>query len=232
MSTVPLRDAGPDAGTKAASLGALLRAGLPVPEGVVIAAPAALDDPRLAAALAPLDEALVAVRSSAMAEDLDDASFAGQYRTELGVRGMADILTAAGRCRASANEPMAVLVQRQVDACAAGVAFTADPVTGDRGVTVISAVRGLGDRLVERGERADEWVVRGGEAVCRRDVESAIDAATALEVAALARRTAESSVCGSCKRHRSRRCPSPSPGRPRPAPGRGTSAWASGSPAR
>ena len=83
---------------------------------------------------------------------------------------------------------MAVLVQRQVEASAAGVAFTANPVTGDRAETVISAVQGSGERLVSGQATPDEWIVRDQEAVCRAAREGAIDANQALAVAALARR--------------------------------------------
>jgi pyruvate,water dikinase len=83
---------------------------------------------------------------------------------------------------------MAVLVQPMVAAEAAGVAFSADPVTGDRDTAVVSAVRGLGDRLVAGRASPDEWVVRGAAASCRAAPEAAIDAEVAAEVAALARR--------------------------------------------
>jgi len=61
---------------------------------------------------------------------------------------------------------MAILIQTLVPADAAGVAFTANPVTGDHDETAISAVRGLGERLVSGGATADEWVVRDGHAIC------------------------------------------------------------------
>jgi rifampicin phosphotransferase len=97
---------------------------------------------------------------------------------------------ASGRAVAAA---MAVLVQRQIQPDAAGVAFTANPVTGDQGETLVSAVRGLGERLVAGQAPADEWVVRHLEngqlkAICRVAPEQAMDEAQVLEVAALARR--------------------------------------------
>src|SRR5258708_29720052 len=82
---------------------------------------------------------------------------------------------------------MAALVQRQVEATAAGVAFTANPITGDRAEVVISAVHGSGERLVSGQATPDEWIVRDQEAVCRVAREGAIDANQALAVAALAR---------------------------------------------
>ena len=116
----------------------------------VIAAPLPTDvaDALLAAASA-LGDVLLAVRSSGTGEDLTGASFAGQYETVLDVRGSEALLAAVRRVFVSAFSPrvtayrtahgqhtvagMAVLVQRQVKASAAGVAFTANPLTGNRG---------------------------------------------------------------------------------------------------
>jgi rifampicin phosphotransferase len=113
-------------------------------------------------AAAELGAERFAVRSSGTAEDLEGASFAGQYETFLDVR-IDDLPAAVGRvfdsARASrvaayrdartevtgetAAPSMAVLVQVVVTADSAGVAFTANPVTGERGEVVITAVRGL-----------------------------------------------------------------------------------------
>jgi rifampicin phosphotransferase len=158
----------------------------------------------LVAAHATVRDAPLAVRSSGVAEDLAGASFAGQYETLLGVRGEAALLHAVRRCWSSAFSdrvsayrrgridgdvpPMAVLVQRLVRPTAAGVAFTADPVTGDRETVVISAVRGLGDRLVSGEAQPDEWSVRQGRAECRSAHEDAIGVAEAVRIATLARR--------------------------------------------
>ena len=147
-----------------------------------------------------------AVRSSGVVEDLAGASFAGQYETVLDV-SPEDLLAvvrrvfasaAAGRVGAyrdamarDAAEPvagMAVLVQSMVAADAAGVAFTADPMTGDRDSVVVTAVRGLGERLVGGEAIGDEWVVRDCEAECRRCSEDVIGAEQARAVAELARR--------------------------------------------
>ena len=83
---------------------------------------------------------------------------------------------------------MAILVQRLVRAEAAGVAFTANPVTGDRSEVVINSVKGLGERLVSGTSTPDEWVVKGGNASCVASVEDAINAKLALEIADLGRR--------------------------------------------
>jgi phosphohistidine swiveling domain-containing protein len=171
----------------------------------VIAAPLPTDvvEALLAAADA-LGDIPLAVRSSGVAEDLPGASFAGQYETVLDVRGAEALVAAVQRVFASAFSPrvtvyhavqgqhergrMAVLVQRQVEASAAGVAFTANPVTGDRSEVVISAVQGSGERLVSGQATPDEWIAREQEAVCRAAPEGAIDASWAVTVAALARR--------------------------------------------
>ena len=130
-------------GGKAAWLGALLRADLPVPDGVVLRADAPAD-----AALDALDAARerlggrVAVRSSAADEDLATGSAAGRYLTVLDVTDRAALAAAVAACRASGGAQgagMAVVVQAQVAADMTGVAFTADPVTGDRDVVVVVA---------------------------------------------------------------------------------------------
>jgi pyruvate,water dikinase len=161
-------------GGKAAQLAQLVRLGLRVPEGFVIVGasenlPAELDDysMRLGGA--------VAVRSSAVGEDGQEASFAGQFETVLGVQGAPGIRQAVERCTASvasvrANTygsqmhaqvggEMAVLVQRMVDAAAAGVIFTADPVTGERERIVINAVPGVGEALVGGYRTPDHFVL-------------------------------------------------------------------------
>jgi rifampicin phosphotransferase len=119
----------------------------------------------------------VAVRSSATAEDLPEASFAGQQDTYLNVRGPEDLLTAVRDCWASlwtaramayrarqgidpASVSLAVVVQQMVDAEAAGVMFTANPSNGRRDETVISAAWGLGESVVSGSVNTDNIVVR------------------------------------------------------------------------
>jgi rifampicin phosphotransferase len=110
-------------------------------------------------------DAAVAVRSSATAEDLPDMSFAGQLETYLNVRGPDAVVNAVKRCWASMwtgrvidyrqhqgirseDVSIAVVVQRLVPAEAAGVAFTANPVTGARDELMINAAWGLGEAIV------------------------------------------------------------------------------------
>jgi pyruvate,water dikinase len=157
----------------------------------------------LSAATERLGNGPFAVRSSGVDEDLPGASYAGQYETVLNVAAE-DVPAAVRHCWASAFSErvaayrqskgsagpvaMAVLILPMVQADAAGVAFSADPISGDRGTAVVDAVRGLGERLVSGLASPDEWVVRGGEARPRAEPDGAIDAATATRVAELARR--------------------------------------------
>ena len=136
-------------------------------------------------ALAQLGEdAAYAVRSSATAEDLPTASFAGQQDTYLNVVGPAAIRQHLSRCWASLfteravtyrlrngfdhrTVHMAVVVQRMVFPQAAGILFTADPVTGNRTVASVEASFGLGEALVSGRVNADVFTVRDGEVVAK-----------------------------------------------------------------
>jgi pyruvate,water dikinase len=129
-------------------------------------------------------EAAYAVRSSATAEDLPTASFAGQQDTYLNVVGTAAILQHVSRCWASLFTEravtyrlrngfghrkvlMAVVVQQMLFPQAAGILFTADPVTSNRKVVSIEASFGLGEALVAGLVNADVYKVRDGEVVAR-----------------------------------------------------------------
>jgi phosphohistidine swiveling domain-containing protein len=118
----------------------------------------------------------VAVRSSATAEDLPFASFAGQQDTYLNVIGGEAVLQATRRCWASLwtdravtyratngidprTVTLAVVIQVMVHAAVAGVMFTANPVTGRRGHTVIDASPGLGEAVVSGAVNPDHFVV-------------------------------------------------------------------------
>lgn len=200
MSLRDLRDAAlsdaPVVGQKAASLGDLLRAGVRVPPGFVILADAfaggQLTDAsrdEIAAAARALGAATFAVRSSAAAEDLATSSSAGRYLTVLGARP-AELDEAAARVYASrdAGSAMAVLVQPMLTASSAGVAFTADPLSGDPDVVTVTAVRGLGDRLVGGEATAEEWRAANGKLTRTRDASvPALAIVDAEAVVALAR---------------------------------------------
>ncbi len=196
-------------GAKAAALATMMRAGVPVPAGFVIDAPAFRDsiapnreriaallrgtrdaDPallesiceqvrelavehglpqpigrELVVAYEALGSPIVAVRSSATAEDLGTASFAGQYDSVLGVQGISDLRAAVLRVWASLFSTravayrarvglvddalaMAVIVQSLLPAEAAGVLFTRDPVSGNEDVYVANVALGLGEGVV------------------------------------------------------------------------------------
>ncbi|MGH2835114.1 MAG: phosphoenolpyruvate synthase [Solirubrobacteraceae bacterium] len=224
------------AGGKGANLGELTRAGLPVPPGFVIGAPAyasfceqngvrerlreilagvevedsralraAADAARQVVLESPMPEALaqailagyaelvggavergvgehgagdaVAVRSSATAEDTASASFAGMNETFLNVRGADGVIDAVKRCWGSlfgartiyyrgrrgfsqADMDIAVVVQRQIPSTRAGVMFTVDPSSGERGELVIEGSFGLGEAVVSGSVSPDRYVVR------------------------------------------------------------------------
>lgn len=193
-------------GTKAATLARLAALGHPVPPGVVLPAGEA-GRSALAGPLPALGE-VVAVRSSAVAEDLAEASFAGQYRTVLGVAAddpaaldaaVAEVVASVGDAHArsyaaghdATDTAMAVLVQRQVPARAAGVAFSADPVTGDD-VVVVSAVPGLGEALVSGEVTPEDWRIPPGGPAERHPGElTVLDAPDVERVADLVGRVAD-----------------------------------------
>ena len=151
-------------------------------EGIVIPDDVAA---AITGALARLGEhAACAVRSSATAEDLPTASFAGQQDSYLNVVGPAEILRHVSRCWASLfteravtyrtrngldhrTVQMAVVVQRMIFPQAAGILFTADPVTGNRTVASIEASFGLGEALVSGLVNPDVYKVRDGAIVSR-----------------------------------------------------------------
>jgi pyruvate,water dikinase len=195
-----------EVGGKAAQLGELIAAGARVPDGLVLTfavGELTADDRRslLGASAEDLGSGPFAVRSSGIAEDGTERSFAGMFETVLDVpadelpAATDRVLASARAARATAygsaaNGHMAVIVQRMVAPAAAGVALTADPISGDRGSCVITAARGLGERLVSGATVGDEWVVVGGAASPRRQPEHAIDRDQALRVASEARRIA------------------------------------------
>jgi phosphoenolpyruvate synthase/pyruvate phosphate dikinase len=151
---------------------------------------------------------VVAVRSSATVEDLPGLSFAGQQDTVLGVRGEDAVLDAVLRCWRSlwtdravayrrehqvdeAAAAMAVVVQRQVAADASGVAFSLDPVSGDRRAVVLNAAPGLGEALVA-GETAAEVVrVDRSSGAVLPEAPRTLDAGQARRLTDLVRRAEE-----------------------------------------
>ncbi|RYD33840.1 MAG: phosphoenolpyruvate synthase, partial [Verrucomicrobiaceae bacterium] len=167
-------------GGKGTALFHLGRAGFPVPEWFAIPPEESIDP----ASWPPLSGEY-AVRSSAMAEDGAAHSFAGQFDTFLlvpperiaervhQVRASALAESVLAYCREKNLPPPSaptVLVQRMVDPRCAGVAFSADPVGGNRSLTVISAVAGTGEKLVSGDEDGETWnVMRDGAIPVRPD---------------------------------------------------------------
>ncbi len=124
-------------------------------------------------------EQYVAARSSATAEDLPEASFAGQQETFLNVRGKEELLKSVQHCWASLygaraiyyrvkqkfpheHVNIAVVVQKMVDADSAGVMFTHHPTTGEN-VSIIEAAWGLGESVVSGSVSPDNYEVRSGK---------------------------------------------------------------------
>jgi len=124
-------------------------------------------------------QVFVAVRSSATAEDLPEASFAGQQSTFLNVQGEGDVVQNVKECWASLFEPrsiyyrttnkfdhlkvgLAAVVQEMVQSEVAGVMFTVDPVTQDLGIVSIESAYGLGEVVVSGSVTPDRYLVRKG----------------------------------------------------------------------
>jgi pyruvate,water dikinase len=170
-------------GGKCANLGELTCAGFPVPPGFAVTT-AAYErddiDAAVAEAYAELGRVTgradppVAVRSSAIAEDMPDASFAGVQDTYLWICGLEAVLDGVRRCWASYHNPeatayreahgitrggMSVAVQYMVDARVAGVMFTLNPVSGDRSSIAIDASYGLGVSVVGGEVTPDSFLV-------------------------------------------------------------------------
>lgn len=170
------------AGGKARSLSRLVRAGVTVPQGLVVL-PRAFDgdDLSVSAAVRLANELArfpagqrFAVRSSALAEDSAAASFAGAYETVLDVPA-GEVAAAVARVResraasrvssyseatGSVSGELAVVVQAMVDAEQAGVLFTVEPLTGDLSTMTGTVVEGLGESLVSGEQTGSSFVIR------------------------------------------------------------------------
>ncbi|WP_327043151.1 PEP-utilizing enzyme [Micromonospora ureilytica] len=167
-------------GGKAAGLGELIRHGEHVPDGFCLTTEAhrlgVIPTAEVVAAYERLGAGPVAVRSSATAEDLPDASFAGQQDTVLDVTGTVELIAAIEKCwdslhayRATAYREahgidhqtvrMAVVVQRMVAPAVAGVLFTANPLTGRRDEMAVDAAPGLGTTVVDGAAAVDHYVL-------------------------------------------------------------------------
>jgi pyruvate,water dikinase len=226
------------AGGKGASLATMTAEDLPVPPGFVVASTAfeaAVDTGALrklmrardvdaaramvAAAEPPREpierryaelSGLVAVRSSACAEDSEAASYAGQQETYLNTDGLAEVLANVVRCwlsffteravfyrreKGSLDDvAMAVVVQQMVDSDKSGVLFTVDPVHGRRDRMVVEAARGLGEAVVSGEVTPDNYTLSRDGVVKRRRVvgaEPVLSDAECATLATLGRRLAD-----------------------------------------
>ena len=226
------------AGGKGASLAAMTAEGLPVPPGFVIASTAfeaAVDTNALRKLMRATDvdaaramvstaepprepigrhyaelTGLVAVRSSACAEDSEAASYAGQQETYLNTDGLAEVLANVVRCwlsffteravfyrreKGSLDDvAMAVVVQQMVDSDKSGVLFTVDPVHGRRDRMVVEAARGLGEAVVS-GEVTPDNYTLGRDGVVKKSrvvgAERVLSDADCAALAGLGRRLAD-----------------------------------------
>lgn len=171
---------------------------------------------QIAAAYHRLAASVVSVRSSATAEDLPGHSFAGQYETVLGVESLDECFDAIKRCWASLwterayeyrrrngidheQVEMAVIIQRQIEPDAAGVAFTLDPVTGSRSRIVIESCRGLGEALVSGKVQPDRILLQKKNlTMIRQDLvgsESSLDLKSARRLGRTVRRIEKKLGC-------------------------------------
>jgi pyruvate,water dikinase len=218
------------AGGKGASLATMTAEGLPVPPGFVVTSAAfeAAVDPgalrermrgkdvaaarAMVAAAEPPEEpigrhyaeltGLVAVRSSACAEDSEGASYAGQQETYLNTDGLTDVLASVVHCWLSffteravfyrqekgslEDVAMAVVVQQMVDSQKSGVLFTVDPVHGRKDRMVVEAARGLGEAVVSGEVTPDNYTLGRDGVVKKSRVVGAERVLSDAECAALA----------------------------------------------
>ena len=146
-------------------------------QNLIVSAPLSKDvEIKIAEAYKSMGEGLVAVRSSATAEDLPDASFAGQQSTYLNVDGIDQVIDAVKGCWASLFEARAIFyreeqnfdqlsvgiavpVQRMVQSEISGVMFTAEPTTSDRGKVLVEAIYGLGEGIVSGEITPDTYMI-------------------------------------------------------------------------
>lgn len=204
------------AGAKAANLAVARAAGLPVIPGFVLTTasfdpsapgwpgaplPAGVDAALRQAwlGLGAQGDALV-VRSSSTVEDIGASSMAGQFQSRLGVVGwdafgtaVREVLGSSRRTGTQAPDPMAVLVQRQVQATVGGVLFGLDPVTGDRSHILVEVVPGGPDALVSGTVSAQRYLLgRRGRIIEGPEGESGLlDRHARTRLARLAARTAQ-----------------------------------------
>lgn len=192
-------------GNKAAKLSQMKRWGYPVPKGWVLMP---YEDPqRLIDFLQPSELCPLVVRSSAIGEDSEQASGAGQYETVLNVTTKEGLENAIAKVQASYNEPLAVqyrrdrnvtdtaiavLVQQQVQSVYSGVAFSRDPMTQEQDAVVIEALPGSAAQVVSGRVTPEQYrafvVDTENLALIQLEGQGRVPAALIKQVAYLARR--------------------------------------------
>ncbi len=200
-------------GAKAYNLAHVKKQGFRVPEGIVIPCDivASISNDLLAKEIFNFLKAMSpgpwAVRSSGIAEDGSDHSFAGQFESILNVLDEAELKDAIDKCVCSASsaqvaaygkeeyQPIALLVQQMVNADCAGVAFSANPITGERNEILINAVIGLGDKLVSGEVTPDEYIVQHGSLQKGSPADGVLTEKQALEVALAVKQLEENFGC-------------------------------------
>ncbi|NCJ05227.1 pyruvate phosphate dikinase PEP/pyruvate-binding protein [Synechococcales cyanobacterium C] len=173
-------------GAKAATLAQLKQWGYSVPQGWVL--PPGDDAEPLIMTLEPSPQNPLVVRSSAIGEDAEGASAAGQYQTFLGVQSRAILREAIADCqdaysqfhavqyrqdRGVAEGGMAILVQHQIDGIFSGVAFSRDPLAGDENWVAVECLPGAASLVVSGQVTPEQYRVRfpeGGDAVHTEDL--------------------------------------------------------------
>ncbi|MEM7013511.1 MAG: PEP/pyruvate-binding domain-containing protein, partial [Verrucomicrobiota bacterium] len=147
------------------------------------------------------DDVQVAVRSSAVGEDGAEHSFAGQFESYLFVQrqdvvarchdvwnsGQSERVDAYRDERGAESAKPAALIQRMIDPAAAGVAFSADPVSGRRRIAIVSAVEGVGEKLVSGEADSDNFEVSSDGKIETEATDSCLTDAQVRDVAQLAR---------------------------------------------
>lgn len=202
----------PESGTlggKGAALARLGRLGFEVPPWFAIPPACEWTAQELESALSHIGPGLYAVRSSGSSEDGSSHSFAGQFESHLDVPATEvpdriravrmssrseSILTYCRENGIPGPDTPTVLIQRMIRARCAGVAFSADPVGGSRGVVVVSAVAGTGDKLVSGEVDGEDWRIGGGSILGKPTHPACLTDMSAREVAALAIRCEQ--ACG------------------------------------
>ena len=189
-------------GGKGAALARLGGLGFEIPQWFAVPPDALWSEDELEEAIVQLGSGPFAVRSSGTMEDGAGHSFAGQFESHLEVTAQ-DVAGKISEVRASANSasiqtycrehglpaPSAptVLVQRMIAPRCAGVAFSADPVSGKRGVAVVSAVSGTGEKLVSGEVDGETWRIRRSNEIESRPDTQLLTEAEVIAISTLAR---------------------------------------------